>query len=71
MTPTLRGAVRSKTVWVNIALAVLSGAELMGSSITTLLGARWAAALVMVGACTNIGLRAYTAQTLAEKGGGS
>jgi len=71
MTPTLRGAVRSKTVWVNVFLAVLSGAELMSSGMTTLLGPKWAAGIVMAGAFVNIGLRAYTAQTLAEKGGGS
>jgi hypothetical protein len=68
MNPTLRGAVRSKTVWVNVALTILSGLELMGSNITLLLGPKVAAGLVMLGALVNIGLRTYTQQTLAEKG---
>lgn len=68
MKDTIRGAVRSKTVWINVALAALSGLELMGSHITTLLGQKWAAGLVMLGAITNVVVRAYTTQTLAEKG---
>lgn len=68
MNPTLRGALGSKTVWINVFLAVLSGLELMSSQITTLLGPKWAAACVMVGALTNVGLRAYTTLSLREKG---
>lgn len=68
MNPTLRGALASKTIWINIALTVLSGLELMSSHITTLLGPRWAAGLVMVGALTNIGLRAATSMSLFERG---
>lgn len=67
MNPTLRGAVRSKTVWLNVFLAALSGLELMGAHISTLLGPQWAAGLVMVGSLTNIGLRAYTSSSLADK----
>ena len=67
MNDTLRGAARSKTIWINVLLAALSGLELMGSHITTLLGPKWAAGLVMVGALVNIGLRAYTTQALAAK----
>ena len=70
MNPTLAGAVRSKTIWLNVALAVLGGLELMASQITTLAGPKVAAALVMVGALVNIGLRVYTTQALAEKGNG-
>lgn len=70
MKDTVRGAVRSKTIWLNVALAVLSGLELMGAHISALLGPQWAAALVMVGALTNIALRAYTTQALADKAGG-
>ena len=68
MKDTLRGAVRSKTVWINVSLAVLSGMELMSSNLTTLLGPRWAAGIVMVGALTNVGLRAFTTMSLTEKG---
>ena len=68
MNPTLRGALASKTIWINVGLAVLSGLELMSSHITTLLGPKWAAALVMLGALTNVGLRAYTTMSLADKG---
>lgn len=64
----IRGALSSKTVWINVGLAVLSGLELMSSHITTILGPKWAAGLVMVGALTNIGLRAYTSMSLADKG---
>lgn len=70
MTPTLRGAVRSRTIWLNIALAAISGLELMGAHITTLLGPKWAAGIVMVGALTNIALRTYTTSSLAERAGG-
>lgn len=69
MNPTAKGALRSKVVWLNVFLAALSGLELMGSHITTLAGPKWAAGLVMVGSLVNIGLRAYTSQSLAEKGG--
>ena len=68
MNPTIRGAVISKTIWINVGLAVLSGLELMSSQITTMLGPKWAAGLVMLGALTNVGLRAYTTMSLAEKG---
>jgi hypothetical protein len=68
MNPTLRGALASKTIWINVALAVLSGLELMSSQITTLMGPQWAAGLVMLGALTNVGLRAYTTMSLADKG---
>ena len=68
MNPTLRGAIASKTIWINVALAVLSGLELMSSQITTLLGPKWAAGLVMLGALTNVGLRAATSLSLSEKG---
>jgi hypothetical protein len=66
--PTIRGALASKTIWINVFLAVLSGLELMSSQITTMLGPKWAAGLVMLGALTNVGLRAYTSLSLAEKG---
>lgn len=68
MNPTFRGVLISKTIWINVGLAVLSGLELMSSQITTLLGPKWSAGLVMVGALTNVALRAYTTQSLAQRG---
>ncbi len=68
MNPTVRGVVISKTIWINVFLAALSGLELMGAHISTLLGPKWAAGLVMVGSLTNIGLRAYTTMSLTERG---
>jgi hypothetical protein len=68
MNPTVRGVIISKTVWLNVFLAVLSGLELMSSHITTIAGPKVAAGLVMLGALTNIGLRAYTTMSLTEKG---
>lgn len=68
MKATIRGVVISKTIWVNVFLASLSALELMGSHITTLLGPKWAAGLVLVGSITNVALRAYTTMSLTEKG---
>ena len=68
MNPTVRGVVISKTIWLNVFLAVLSGMELMSSNLTTLLGPKWAAGIVMAGAIANVALRAYTTMSLTEKG---
>lgn len=68
MRVTFRGAVRSKTIWLNTILTVLGGLELMGSHLTTLFGPKWAAGLMMFGSLLNIGLRFYTSQALAAKG---
>lgn len=68
MHPTLSGALRSRVIWINVALALLGGLELMGAHITTLLGPKWAAGLVMLGSLANIALRLYTTQALADKG---
>lgn len=69
MNPTIKGAKRSRVIWINTLLVVLGGFELMGSHLTALWGPKVAAALMMLGALCNIGLRFYTAQSLAEKGG--
>ena len=71
MKATIRGVVISKTIWLNVGLAILSGMELMSSNLTTLLGPKWAAGLVMAGALTNVALRAYTTMSLTEKGAAS
>ena len=63
----LKGALKSKTVWWNVLLAVLGGLELMGSHMTVLWGQEVAAAILMVGALANLVLRAITTQPLSEK----
>lgn len=68
MNPTVRGVVVSKTIWLNVFLAALSALELMGSHITTVLGPKWSAGLVMLGAITNVAFRAYTTMSLTERG---
>lgn len=68
MNDTTRGALRSKVIWINVALAMLGGMELMGSHLTVLFGPKWSAGVVMIGALVNIGVRFYTVNSLAEKG---
>lgn len=63
----LKGALKSKTVWWNILLAVLGGLELMGGHMTVLWGQEVAAAILMLGALANIVLRTVTTQALSEK----
>ena len=65
-----KGALRSKTIWVNVFLAVLGGLELVGSHLTTLFGTEVAAAILLVGGVANLALRAVTTQSLSEKGYG-
>jgi hypothetical protein len=62
-----QGALKSKTVWWNVLLAVLGGLELMGGHMTVLWGQEVAAAILMVGALANLVLRAVTTQALSEK----
>lgn len=62
-----KGALKSKTVWWNVLLALLGGLELIGSHLTTLFGAQVAAAVLAVGAMANLALRAITTQPLSEK----
>jgi len=65
-----KGALKSKTVWFNVLLAILGGLELMGAHLTTLFGSQVAAAIMLSGAVANLALRAITTQSLQEKGGG-
>lgn len=66
----LKGALKSKTVWFNVLLAILGGLELMGAHLTTLWGPQVAAAVMLSGAIANLALRAITTESLREKGGG-
>lgn len=63
----LKGAIRSKTVWFNVALAMLGGLELIGSHLTVLFGTQVSAVILALGAMANLALRAITTQALAEK----
>ena len=63
----LRGALKSKTIWWNVLLAVLGGLEAVGGHITTLFGTQVAAAILAVGALANLALRAVTTVPLREK----
>jgi hypothetical protein len=65
-----KGALKSKTVWFNVLLAVLGGLELMGAHLTTLWGPQVAAAIMLSGAVANLALRAVTTESLREKAGG-
>ena len=63
----IKGALKSKTVWWNVLLAILGGLELMGGHMTVLWGQEVAAAILMLGALANLVLRAVTTQALSEK----
>jgi hypothetical protein len=63
----LRGALRSRTVWMNVALALLGGLELMGAHLTTLFGSEVAAAILLLGAASNLVLRAVTTTALPHR----
>jgi hypothetical protein len=67
MTDLFKGAFKSRTVWWNILLAVLGGLELIGGHLTTLFGAKVAAAILAVGALANLVLRAVTTTPLRDK----
>lgn len=63
----LRGALRSRTVWMNAILAILGGLELSGAHLTTLFGAEVAATILLVGSMTNLALRAITTTPLPHR----
>ena len=63
----LTGATRSRTIWVNVIIAVLAGLELAGAHLTTLLGPQVAAAILLTGAVLNMALRAVTTLPLSER----
>ena len=68
MTPEmLKGALKSKTVWWNVLLALLASLEMFASNLTTLFGQDVAASILLVGALANLVLRTITTQALAEK----
>jgi len=63
----LKGALKSKTVWWNVLLALLASLEMFAGNLTVLFGQDVAASILMVGALANLVLRTITTQALAEK----
>ena len=64
---TLKGALKSKTVWWNILLALLASMELFAGHLTVLFGQEVAASILLIGAAINIALRTITHKSLSEK----
>jgi len=64
---TLKGALKSKTVWWNMFMAFLASMELFASNLTTLFGQEVAAAVLLLGSMVNIFLRTVTTTALEEK----
>lgn len=64
---TLKGALKSKTVWWNILLALLASMELFAGHLTVLFGQNVASATLLLGAMLNLVLRTITTQSLSEK----
>lgn len=67
MPPAIKGALKSKTVWWNVTLALLASLEMFAGHLTTLFGEDVAASILLVGAVTNLVLRTITTQALADK----
>jgi hypothetical protein len=67
MNNVLRGAKRSKVVWVN-ALTVVAGLSAVAGPLTGLLGPQAAAALLVASGVANIILRTLTVESLEDKG---
>jgi hypothetical protein len=63
----LKGALKSKTVWWNVLLALLASLEMFAGNLTVLFGQNVAASILMIGAMANLVLRVVTTQALAEK----
>jgi hypothetical protein len=64
---TLKGALRSRTVWWNILLALLASLEMFAKNLTALFGQDVAASILLVGAVCNLVLRTVTTQALIDK----
>ena len=63
----LKGALKSKTVWWNVLLALLASLEIFANNLTAIFGQDVAASILLVGALANLVLRTITTQALAEK----
>jgi uncharacterized membrane protein HdeD (DUF308 family) len=69
MNKKLKGAARSKTIWIN-ALTAIAGLSALAGPLTGLLGPQTAAAVLVASGVANIVLRAITTESLEEKGNG-
>lgn len=63
----IKGAFRSKTIWLNFALTLLGGVAVMEPQLRTLIGPEWTAGILIAGAVANIVLRFQTTADLASK----
>jgi Na+/H+ antiporter NhaD/arsenite permease-like protein len=63
----LKGALKSKTVWWNVLLALLASLEMFAGNLTVLFGQDVASSILLVGALANLVLRTVTTQALSEK----
>lgn len=63
----VRGALRSKTIWVNV-LTVVAGLSAVAGPATGLIGPQGAAVLLVASGVANIILRTITTESLTEKG---
>lgn len=63
----LKGALKSRTVWWNILLALLASLEMMSSHLTVIFGQQVAASILLGGALANLFLRTITTQALEDK----
>ena len=63
----LKGALKSKTVWWNVLLALLASLEMFAGNLAVLFGQDVASSILLVGALANLVLRTITTQALAEK----
>ena len=64
---TLKGALKSRTVWWNVLLALLASMELFAGHLTVLFGQNVASAVLLLGAMLNLVLRVVTTQALSQK----
>ena len=62
-----KGALKSKTVWWNVFLALLASLELFRANLTTVLGAEVTATILLTGALINLVLRTITTTALKDK----
>ena len=70
MNDTMRGAARSKVMWLNVVIAVAGVLELSSAHLTALFGPKWSAGIMLGGALLNMALRAVTTSSLADKANG-